>query len=210
MNASNANQKGSDERNDRELTAAVAANLLRLRTNVGLDLAALADLTGLSVEQLAALETGRTAPNLRTLWALADAFEVPFGVLLSGAPCAATSFHVARAADSRVVVSAGAGFRSRALSAAGDPRQPEVYEVTLSPGWREDAAAHAADTFEHIVVVRGTLVMRAGEFEATLAAGDAVFFRADRPHVYRNPDVNDTLFHLTMTYAGDWIDEMPS
>jgi XRE family transcriptional regulator, regulator of sulfur utilization len=105
------------------------------------------------------------------------------------------------------VGSAGGGFRSRALSVAGDPREPEVYEVTLAPGWTEDAGAHAPETFEHIVVVRGVLVLGAGDKRAMLAPGDVAFFRADRPHVYANPGVEDTVLHLTMTYAGDWLDD---
>lgn len=209
MTNSDVDPAAGNDPNDRELIAAVAANLLRLRRNSGLDLATLAETTGLAVDQLAAIEAGRTASSLRVLWALADAFEVPFGVLISGAPCTAASFHVLRAVASRVVTSAGGGFRSRALSAAGDPREPEVYEVTLRPGWREDAAPHAADTFEHIVVVRGALLVRADASEATLTTGDVVFFRADRPHFYQNPGAIDTVFHLTMSYAGDWIDDVP-
>ena len=209
MTNSDLDPGSGNDPNERELIAAVAANLFRLRRNSGFDLATLAKMSGLAVDQLAAIEAGRTAPSLRTLWALAEAFEVPFGVLISGAPCTSTSFHVLRVAGTRVVMSAGGGFRSRALSAAGDPREPEVYEVTLSPGWREDAAPHAAETFEHIVVIRGLLLVRADASEATLAAGDAVFFRADRQHVYENPGAVETVFHLTMSYAGDWIDDMP-
>jgi transcriptional regulator with XRE-family HTH domain len=191
---------------DRGLTDAVAGNVMRLRRNSGMDVERLAALSGLAAEQIVALEAGRVAPHLRMLWALADAFEVPFGVLLSGAPCATTSFHVLRAIESRVVDSTGHGFRSRPLSAAGDPREPEVYEVVVAPGWVEEAAAHAVDTFEHIIVVRGNLVVRSAGSIATLAAGDVVFFRADRPHVYENPGSTDAVAHLTMTYAGDWSD----
>ena len=199
----------ADGNQERELTAAVAANVARLRRNSGMDLERLAELSGVAAEQLLALEARRTVPHLRMLWALADAFEVPFGVLLSGAPCTTTSFHVLRAAESRIVDSRGHGFRTRPLSAAGDPREPEVYEVTLEPRWVEAAAAHAPDTFEHIVVVRGVLVVRAGDLEAMLEPGDAVFFRADRPHAYENPGALETVVHLTMTYAGDWVEDTP-
>ena len=199
--------EASREEDSSELAAAVATNLVRLRTNSGIDLATLAVRSGLAAEQLAALEAGRAAPNLRSLWALADAFEVPFGVLVSGARCTTASFHVLRSAGSRVVDSANGGFRSRALSAAGDPREPEVYEITLAPGWLEEADAHAPETFEHIVVVRGRLVIRAGSSVATLEPGDVVFFRADQPHAYQNPENHETILHLTMTYAGDWIAE---
>lgn len=190
---------------DRALREAVALNLARLRRNAGLDVEDLAATSGLTAEQLVALESGRATPSLRALWALADAFEVPFGVLLSGAACTTADFHVLRAGGTPVVDSGG-GFRTRALSAAGDPREPDVYEVTLAPGWVEPAAAHATDTFEHIVVVRGKLAIEVGQSEATLSPGDTVFFRADRPHTYRNPDVSETILHLTMVYAGDWID----
>lgn len=191
---------------DRALRDAVATNLARLRRNAGLAVEALAEASGLPREQLLAFEAGRATPSLRALWALADAFEVPFGVLLSGAACATASFHVLRAARSPVVGSGDGGFRTRALSGAGDPREPDVYEVTLAPGWVEAAAAHSADTFEHIVVVRGTLAVEAGGWNATLEPGDSVFFAADRAHTYRNPGTTETLLHLTMVYAGDWID----
>ena len=61
-------------------------------------------------------------------------------------------------------------------------------------------------TFEHIIVVRGMLVVRADASTATLAPGDVLFFRADRPHAYENPGTLETVAHLTMTYAGDWSD----
>ena len=191
---------------ERVLLAAIAANVARLRRNAGMDHDRLAEISGLSVEQLVAVEAGVATPRLRALWALADAFEVPFGVLLAGAPCATTSFHVLRAADGAVVASEHGGFRTRSLSAAGDPREPEVYAVTIAPGWTEEAAAHATDTFEHIVVVRGELEILAGPSSARLAAGDVVFFRADVAHAYHNPGTGETTLHLTLTYAGDWGD----
>ena len=94
---------------ERVLLAAIAANVARLRRNAGMDLDRLAEISGLPVEQLVAVEAGTTTPRLRALWALADAFEVPFGVLLSGAPCATTSFHVLRATEGAVVASERGG-----------------------------------------------------------------------------------------------------
>lgn len=190
-------------RADRDMMETIAANVTRLRRNSGLDLETLSVASGLGLEQLRAIESARTLPPLRALWALADAFEVPFGVLLSGATTSDTTFRVLRSGDARRVDS-GAGFRSRSLSTAGDPREPEIYEITLAPGWREDAAPHAIDTFEHIVVVQGMLELRAGDANAVLRPGDVVFFLADRPHAYRNPATIETVLHLTMTYAGDW------
>ena len=194
----------------RELAAAVATNLARIRTNLCLDVDTLAEWSGLPAELLSALEAGRVVPRLRTLWALARTFEVPLGLLISGSRFADASPRVLRADRGRVLASADGRFRSRAVSTAGDPREPEVYEVSLAPACVEEAAAHAPDTFEHIIVVRGTLVIRAAELNATLHPGDAVFFKADGPHAYENPGGEETRLHLTMTYAGDWVPEAPA
>jgi hypothetical protein len=35
-----------------------------------------------------------------------------------------------------------------------------------------------------------------------------VFFRADRSHAYENPGAFETMLHLTMTYAGDWVEDI--
>ena len=117
-------------------------------------------------------------------------------MLISGASVAETSFRVQRADHGQVFVSAHGGLRSRVLFAAGDPRQPETYEVTFAPRCIEDAPAHAPDTFEHLIVLRGALTVRA-EARATLGVGDTLFFRADLPHVYENPGDEQTLVHLT-------------
>lgn len=205
--ATSAASAETDAERKRDMLTTIATNVTRLRRNSGLDLETLAVASGLPVDHLSAIEAARTMPSLRALWALAEAFEVPFGILLSGAAASATTFRVLRAAEARLVDS-GSGFRSRSLSAAGDPREPEVYEVTLAPGWLEDAAPHALDTFEHIVVVRGTLEIRVGGDVAVLQPGDVVFFRADRPHAYRNLAGSEAVLHLTMTYAGDWSAEV--
>ena len=188
----------------RALAAAVAANVTRMRTNLGIDVGTLAEWSGLKPELLRAIEAGVIAPRLRTLWALAGAFEVPFRVLVTGAPLPESAFRVARADAGQVFVSANGGFRSRALFAVGDPRQPETYAVTITPGCVEEAGPHAPDTFEHLVVLRGALTIRAERTE-TLGPGDVLFFRADVPHTYQNPGPDEAVVHLTMSYAGDWL-----
>ena len=142
-------------------------------------------------DQIVAIETDAPRCIVRLLWALADAFEVPFSVLLSGAPCATTSFHVLRAADAPVVDFHR--WRLSYTSVVRRRRSSRNRKCTRSrwsrAGWKK-AAPHAVDTFEHVVVVRGMLTVRAGASTAVLAPGDAVFFRADCPHAYQNPGID--------------------
>ena len=195
---------GPDSPEGRELARAVGANVARVREQRGLDLAALAVKSGISLEQVSAFEAGQAVPSLRAIWHLATALAVPFGALLrdtmfSGSM--ADEFHVRRAGRGRMLRSANDEFRSRVLFVEGDPRSPEVYELTLAPGCREDATPHAPDTYEHIVVVTGVLIVRSGGESARLGAGDSIFFRADRPHGYENPTAEATVAHLVMSYS---------
>lgn len=195
---------GPDSPEGRELARAVGANVSRVRQLRKLDLAALAVRSGVSLERLSAFEAGQAVPTLRAIWHLATALEVPFGELLRDTLFSASitgDFRVQRADRGRVLRSASDGFRSRVLYLEGDDRSPEVYELTLAPGCREQAEPHAADTYEHIVVVRGSLVVRAGEDEARLDAGDTIFFRADRPHAYENRGAEPAVAHLVMSYG---------
>jgi hypothetical protein len=125
-------------------------------------------------DQIVAVETRRTSLHLRLLWALADAFEVPFSVLLSGAPCATTSFRAPRrrcpsstppaAVFGRVLV------RRRRSSRAGSVRGH------AGAGLAGRRRRRTPSTRSSIVVVRGMLTLRAGASTAVLAPGDAVFF----------------------------------
>lgn len=196
---------GPDSPEGRELARAVGANVVRVRQQRGLDLGALAVRSGVPLERLSAFEAGQAVPTLRAIWHLATALEVPFGELLRDTLFSSAldaGFRVQRADRGRVLRSATDGFRSRVLFREGDARSPEVYELTLAPGCHEAAEPHAAETYEHIVVVRGTVVVRAGGDEARLEAGDSIFFRADRPHAYENPTSSPAVAHLVMSYAG--------
>jgi quercetin dioxygenase-like cupin family protein len=196
--------RGPDSAEGHELAAAIGKNLARFRELRSLDLAGLSKRTGIREDLLAALECGHAVPSLRAVWHLATALQVPFGSMLAetlfttgGDP----DFRVQRADRGRVIRDASGRFRSRVLFLEGDPRSPEVYQLTLQPGCVEDADPHAPETFEHITVVRGTLLVRCGEAEAHLGPGDTIFFRADVPHGYENRGSEECVAQLVMTYV---------
>ncbi len=196
--------RGPESPEGREMARAVGANVASCRAERGISLEVLALRSGIRVDLLRALEAGQAVPSLRAVWHLATALEVPFGGLLAHTLLTAASdpdFRVQRSDRGRVLASADNRFRSRVLFLEGDPRTPEVYEVTLAPGCYEEAQAHARDTFEHIVVVRGEMVVCSGDSRARLKAGDALFFRADLPHSYENPTAEPTVAHLVMSYG---------
>lgn len=198
------NLRGPDSPEGREIGRAVGENVARQRRGSGMALDELAERSGIRVDLLQALEGGQAVPSLRAVWQLATALEVPFGSLLAHTMLSQASdpdFRLQRADRGRVLLSADGEFRSRVLFLEGDLRAPEVYELTLAPGCFEEAHAHATDTFEHLSLVRGELVVVAGESKAHLRAGDTLFFRADQPHSYENPGSGPAVAYLVMAYA---------
>ncbi len=137
-----------DRRNGRELADAVAANLTRLRRNSGLAIDDLATQSGLPQEYLVGLEAGRVIPTLRSLWVLAELFEVPFGVLISGAPCATTNFHVLRAGGSRIVDSADGSVRTRVVIGRTAWRWTDGDDLGAAHVWAAVFAAVLATALE--------------------------------------------------------------
>jgi transcriptional regulator with XRE-family HTH domain len=197
---------GPDSPEGRALGRAVGQNVARLRGDRGLHLEALARRSGIRADLIEALESGHAVPSLRAVWHLATGLEVSFGSLLAHTMLSAAGdpdFRVQRASRGRVIASSTNQFRSRVLFLEGDPRAPEVYDLTLEPGCVEPAQPHAGETFEHIVVTVGEMIVRAGSSETRLAAGDTVFFRADVPHCYENPGEVPTRALLVMSYAQD-------
>lgn len=195
---------GPDSPEGRALGRAVGENVARLRAERRIELEALARRSGIRADLLQALEGGHAVPSLRAIWHLATGLEVPFGSLLAHTMLTAAGdpdFRVQRVSRGRVIASADNQFRSRVLFLEGDPRAAEVYDLTLDPGCVEPAEPHASETFEHIVVTSGTMIVRAGSSETRLEAGDNIFFRADVPHGYENPGSEPARAILVMSYA---------
>lgn len=181
----------------------IGRNLSRLRVAAGLDIPTLASRLGESPAQIERIEAGAETIGLRSLWQIAAALSVPFGVLLDGTILSEASdgaFLVQRADEGRLIDSAS-GMRSRILTPEGVAGAPEVYELALDPGASEPADAHGAATCEHIIVTTGELVIRAGDREVVLRTGDAVFFRADVTHRYVNRSTTPVRALLVMVYA---------
>ena len=195
---------GPDSPEGRALGAAVGANVARYRGERRMVLEALAERSGIRTPLLRALENGHAVPSLRAIWHLATALEVPFGALLANTMLSRAGnpdFRVQRCGRGHVISSADGRFLSRPLFLEGDPRTPEVYELTLLPGCLEEATPHAPRTYEHLTVARGRLVVRSGDASTDLGPGDALFFRADLPHSYENPGSEETVAQLVMTYS---------
>ncbi|MFN2452633.1 MAG: helix-turn-helix domain-containing protein [Pyrinomonadaceae bacterium] len=188
------------DREASEIKKQVGENLVRLRKARGLSLEQLAKLTGVSRAMLNQIEAGESAPTIALLWKVARGLDVRFADLLGDEP--ADEVQLLPANASKILRSSDGSFESRALFPFDARRRAEFYELRLSGGHQEKAEAHAAGTYENLVVHAGRLRLTIGDAAPLeLRAGDAVYFRADVPHSYENTGTRDVLMYLVMTYV---------
>jgi transcriptional regulator with XRE-family HTH domain len=179
-------------------TAALGANLRRLRLGRRLSLEGLSRASGVSRAMLSQVELGKSAPTINLLWKIARALGVPFSSLLGDGRAA--RLVVLRASASKVLASQDGAFTTRALFPNDGPRTVEFYELRLAPGSLERADPHPPDTTENLVVTEGSLTVALGGERHRLEPGDAIFFYADMPHEYLNEGAREARACLVMTY----------
>ena len=184
---------------ENDLTPAVGENMRRFRGERGWSLQALAERSGVSRAMLGQIELEQSTPTINVLWKIANALGVPFSALLSQPE--QSSITVLPESRARLVRSRDGKFTSRALFPSDRPRNVEFYELRLAPRSAEHADAHAPGTTENLVVAAGAIELSVGADRRSLSTGDAIFFLADVPHVYRNTGDEAALLYLVMTYA---------
>ncbi len=159
----------------------IAAWIRTFRLRRNLTLAQLSELSGVSIGHLSRLENGTRTPTVRLLLQLARALGVSVGALVGETPHQNT-----------VYVSRGVGRRTietgdTSLQSLSDPglRWLQAVELRLLPGRVGEPVAHPGE--EWIYVLSGMIEVDVNGTASSLAAGDAVHFRADVPHALRNP-----------------------
>src|SRR5437763_11276002 len=161
---------------------AVAANVRAPRMEAGLTLADLAQQAGLGKSTLAQLESGKANPSVETLWAIGSALRVPFARIVEEDRPA---LQVVRGHEVPAMRSDETpGWAGRLLSAAHRRGTFDLYLVELEPGAARHAESHHAGVVEHLVVVKGRMLVGPASGPVELDTGDLVTFAADVPHVY--------------------------
>jgi transcriptional regulator with XRE-family HTH domain len=178
------------------------------RAALGWSLDRLAAQSGVSRRMLVNVEQGTTNPSIATLLRLSDALGIGLPELVD--PGERTPLRVRRAGELEPVWHGDHG--GTALLAAGTepPNVVELWDWTLGPGDEHVSDPHRRGTRELLLVLQGRVVLRAGDREEVLAAGDSASFHGDVVHSYSNPSHSrSTRFALTVLEP-DNASEVPS
>ncbi|HKJ23595.1 MAG TPA: XRE family transcriptional regulator [Myxococcota bacterium] len=165
-----------------DIHANLAGNVKRLRDARGLSQQRMAELSGIPRPTWASLESGGANPTLAVLSRAADALGVSIEELVGPPRTAARLFP---ASQVRVRRRQGAKLR---------PLLPEpiaglqISHMELAPGASVVGVPHTPGTREYLTCERGRLELVASGERWELSPGDALVFRGDQRHSYRNLD----------------------
>lgn len=145
---------------------------------------------------LVSIEQGAANPSIATLLRISDALGVGLPSLVADE--SAPALRVTRAGGGSVLWRGEAGGQGVLVTGTPPPDVVELWDWTLAPGDARSSEAHVAGARELLLVLTGTVEVRAGGERAVLDAGDAATFRGDEPHSYRNPGSGTARFVMTV------------
>jgi transcriptional regulator with XRE-family HTH domain len=159
----------------------------RLRLKKSMGLVDLGKHTGLSASFLSQLETGRVVPTLRNLARIAMVFSKDLSYFFESVP--SPIFRVHRKKDRVRMPQTGVEPPTYSFESLGymvPDRHMDPYFAEFVPlAENVEPKSHMHTGFEFLYVLAGELILRHGDQEAKLSAGDAVYFDAGTPHSYR-------------------------
>jgi len=161
----------------------LASNLRRIREERKLSLDKVSELTGVSKSMLGQIERGESNPTLQTVWKIANGLRVSL-TALTEVPRSETV--VISKENISPIVSDNGLFRVYPVFPFDGQTRSEILAIVLEKGAYSCSEPHNAKTLEYVLIFEGEVTIMAGSEEYVLKAGEAIKFRADRPHSYHN------------------------
>ncbi|WP_249680582.1 helix-turn-helix domain-containing protein [Roseococcus pinisoli] len=167
----------------------LAGRIRREREARGWAIAELASASGVSRAMISKVERGEASPTATLLGRLSGAFGLTVSALLARAESDGGAGRVMRAAEQEVWTDPETGYRRRQLTPPG--ADPELVHVEMPAGGRVGypAASYAFMRGHSVWLISGGLVIREGDGETVLSAGDCLSFDLATPQdrEYVNP-----------------------
>jgi transcriptional regulator with XRE-family HTH domain len=189
---------------------AIGGRLAAHRAQRGIKVSALARQIGVSPSLISQIERGQSRPSVSTLFALAEALNVPvdaffrdgdhseaappesprLGVVGEAPPSERRQRHLVRRGE-RSAIDIEGGVRWERLTPA--PLDDlEFMELVYGPGAESHAALYRHPGMEMVLVLSGKLVIFLGFERYDLEPGDSITFPSTTPHRYLNPTEETT------------------
>ncbi|MDQ7910354.1 XRE family transcriptional regulator [Phytohabitans sp. ZYX-F-186] len=200
-------------------TDGIGRRVAAFRTERGIRVSDLARHVGVSPSLVSQIERGLSRPSVSTLFAIAEALEVPVDAFFretDGSPSPAPDVpetgtaptspaeerYVVRRAN-RPTIDIESGVRWERLTPTA-LKNVEFLELVYGPGAESNSTLYRHAGEEMILVLSGELDIYLGFEKYHLSAGDSMHFSSMQPHRYVNPTASTTHAVTTILHDGDW------
>ncbi len=182
----------------------LAARIRGMREIIGYSVAQMAELTGVTEDEYARVESGCADPSFNFLHQCAIAFGVDINALLEGHSAHLTGYMVTRAGQGPLTARES-HMEIRNQAAMFENRLGTPYWVTYryDPKLLEEpihTTTHAGQEFD--IVLKGAMRIRVGDHIETLQEGDSIFYKSSTPHGMVAADERGLTF-IAMVMAGE-------
>jgi transcriptional regulator with XRE-family HTH domain len=202
----------------RDPALAIGERLAEHRTRRGVKVSALARQIGVSPSLISQIERGQSRPSVSTLFALAEALNVPVDAFFRNGEAAPPSAprelvgpregqrqdRYAVRHDERAAIDIEGGVRWERLTPA-PLDDVEFMELIYAPGAESNSALYRHPGFEMVLVLSGRLEIFVGFERYELGPGDSMAFSSTLPHRYMNP--GEETAHAVTTILRDGLPE---
>jgi transcriptional regulator with XRE-family HTH domain len=173
-----------------DVIASIGPKIRHLRQQKNLSLQQLSDRSGVSPAAIHKIERNSMVPTITTLMKLAAALNRSVSYFVSEEDDRDRAAVLIRREDRRAVFTSKKGLTLEGISGPYGRFFMAGAYATLAPG-----ATSGGRPMEHlgeelVYVLSGSLEFLVEEERFTLRRGDALHFRTDRPHRWRNPGSN--------------------
>ncbi len=161
----------------------VAINVRRIRKSRNLSLDEMALETGVSKSMLGQIERGEANPTITTVGKITSAMRIGISELLGPPP---DEFFILRRENLEPLKEESGQFRNFFYFPYEVNRPFEIYNLEVEPGGSYECTSHGENTFEYMIVFQGELTLVTEHETQVLGRGDALKFKSDQEHTYRN------------------------
>lgn len=182
----------------KDFNTIIGSRLKKVRNQKRLSLDRVAELTGVSKGMLAQIEKGISNPTVTVLWKIATGLNVSFSYFMEEHEeklqvVSKTAINFLQEEDGKM--------RVYPLFPYDENRKFEVFTIELDSGCSHQSDAHAQSVEENIIMIKGKMSLIVGDSAIDLVEGDAIRYRADVPHVYKNEFSNEVEFQQIIYYS---------
>ncbi len=166
----------------------IADKIRQVRTDKGLTLARLGEITGLSKALLSRIENNQVSPPIATLAKISRALEVPISIFFGEDKTDEKPYSVTRRSERRQVIRKGTkiGFTYYSLTDRESPHLIEPFVLKFPVIEKEPTALFDHPGEEFVFVLKGKIEFVYGEERVKLMTGDAIHFNPSTPHRGQN------------------------